>query len=156
MKTIETSIVIQASADRVWMILTDLENYVNWNPFIVYARGDLVTGQQLQLRRAADLTNIPRYGTVIAIDADDRRLSWATRGITSRFLNTDYSFTVEHISTETTRFGQRQTLGGFIPAVLRRGGLNSRQSYMEAMNKALKRVAENKKHLLPSSRTTGA
>ena len=156
MEVIETSIVIQASADRVWMILTDLDNYMKWNPFIVFARGNLVTGQRLQLRRATDMTNIPRYGMVIAIDADDRRLSWTTCGIISRFLKTNYSFAIERIDTETVRFSQRETLSGLIPAILRRGRLNNRQSYMEAMNKALKRVAENKKHLLPSSRTTGA
>jgi hypothetical protein len=156
MKAIETSIVIQASADRVWMILTDLDNYMNWNPFIVFARGDLETGQQFQLRRATDMTNIPRYGMVIAIDADDHRLSWTTYRIISRFLKTDYSFAVERIDTKTVRFIQRETLSGLIPVILRRGRLNNRQSYMEAMNRALKRVAENKKHLLPRSWTTGA
>lgn len=156
MKAIETSIVIRASADRVWMILTDLDNYMNWNPFIVFARGNLVTGQQLQLRRATDMTNIPRYGMIIEIDADDHRLSWTTGGIISRFLKTDYSFTVERIDTETVRFIQRETLSGLIPIILRRGRWNNRQSYMEAMNKALKRVAENKKRFLPRSWTTGA
>jgi len=43
MKTIKTSIIIQASAEHVWTILTNLDAYADWNPYIVLARGDLVT-----------------------------------------------------------------------------------------------------------------
>jgi uncharacterized protein YndB with AHSA1/START domain len=40
---------IGASASRVWSVLTDLEHYHEWNPWIREARGRLVTGASLDL-----------------------------------------------------------------------------------------------------------
>jgi uncharacterized protein YndB with AHSA1/START domain len=41
MREIRTEIDIRASTDRVWEVLTDLERYPEWNPFITRAGGDL-------------------------------------------------------------------------------------------------------------------
>ena len=44
---IKTSITINASAQRVWDILVDLESYSQWNPFILRAQGTIALGQRL-------------------------------------------------------------------------------------------------------------
>jgi hypothetical protein len=154
-KVIETSIVIHASADRVWMILTDLDNYADWNPFIVFARGHLVIGQMVQFRSAIDTTPLHR-GMVVDFNNDDHILAWSTYWITSKILKTVYYFTIEPIDSKTVRFIQRETLMGLIPMAFQRSKLHSLQSYMVSKNKALKRLAENKIHLLPQMLTTGA
>lgn len=154
MKVIETSIVIEASADKVWMLLTDLDSYMNWNPFIVFARGPLKIGQRLQLRRANDLTTMFNHGTFTVIDAEEHVLSWTTRWITSKLLNTVYSFTIVPIDIATSRFTQRETMTGLIPMLMQRGRLHTIQSSMVSKNKALKRLAENKRQRLPRLLTT--
>jgi uncharacterized protein YndB with AHSA1/START domain len=45
----EASIEIQASPDVVWRALTDLSSFVDWNPYITLARGDLDVGAELVL-----------------------------------------------------------------------------------------------------------
>ncbi len=40
MKEIYTEIEIQASPERVWQALTDLERFSQWNPFIRSAKGE--------------------------------------------------------------------------------------------------------------------
>lgn len=39
MKEIKSEIDIQASAEKIWQVLTDLENYQEWNPFLHHAAG---------------------------------------------------------------------------------------------------------------------
>jgi hypothetical protein len=155
MKIIETSIVIRASLDQVWAMLTDLDSYENWNPFIVFARGQLVVGQPLRLRRAADISVLYK-GRFTVINPVDHILSWKTCWITPLLLSTVYHFTIEPVDPDFIRFTQRETLSGLIPMILRPGRLSTLQSYMVSTNKALKRLAENKKYPLPDLRTTAA
>ena len=46
-KSIKTEIVINASREKVWNILTDFDNYPKWNPFIIKIEGELVKGKKL-------------------------------------------------------------------------------------------------------------
>jgi hypothetical protein len=151
MKTIKTSIVIRASAEYVWAILTNLDNYVDWNPYIVLAKGDLVVGQPLRLRRAGDMTSGAGDAVVSAINANDHTLTWTTWWLHSRLLKTEYSFMIEVIDADSVRFLQHETLSGMIPIIWRSSRLDNRQSYMESMNKALKLIAENRQYRLPVS-----
>ena len=45
-----TEITIEASPQRVWEILTDLERYETWNPFVVACQGRVATGERLICR----------------------------------------------------------------------------------------------------------
>ncbi len=47
MKEIHTEIVVDASAERVRSMLTNFENYPNWNPFIKSIRGEAALHKKL-------------------------------------------------------------------------------------------------------------
>lgn len=47
---IKTQIVINASPDRVWQVLTDTANYPQWNPQITELKGHLKSGQRLEAK----------------------------------------------------------------------------------------------------------
>jgi hypothetical protein len=151
MKTIQTSIVIQAPADQVWTILINLSAYVDWNPFLVLAKGDLVIGQPFRLRRAADVVSGAGDAVVSDINTNDYLLSWTTWWLHSSLLKTEYRFMIEVIDADSIRFLQHETLSGLIPGLWQTDRLDNRRSYMESMNKALKYVAENRQYRLPVS-----
>ncbi|MFQ5793715.1 MAG: SRPBCC family protein [Candidatus Bipolaricaulia bacterium] len=44
MKEIQTEVEIDASAERVWQLLTDFAAFPEWNPFIRRASGKVKTG----------------------------------------------------------------------------------------------------------------
>ncbi len=50
MKSLSTEVLIDAPAERVWAVLSDLASFRSWNPFIVDASGELAVGSRLQLR----------------------------------------------------------------------------------------------------------
>jgi uncharacterized protein YndB with AHSA1/START domain len=43
-QTISTTITIQASANKVWTVLTNFETYPIWNPFIKSIEGEIKVG----------------------------------------------------------------------------------------------------------------
>ena len=49
MRTLDASIDIAASPERVWQVISDLPAYVRWNPFIVRAGGELAVGGRLRV-----------------------------------------------------------------------------------------------------------
>jgi hypothetical protein len=50
MKELHSEIEIDASAERVWDILTDFASYPQWNPFIRRIGGELEVGERLEVR----------------------------------------------------------------------------------------------------------
>ncbi|MGZ4891826.1 MAG: SRPBCC family protein, partial [Halobacteriota archaeon] len=49
MKRIRAEIEINASAERVWHILTDFAAFPQWNPFIRQISGELTVGGKLDV-----------------------------------------------------------------------------------------------------------
>ncbi|KAF9924658.1 hypothetical protein FBU30_005402 [Linnemannia zychae] len=50
MKENKASITIDAAPSDVWSVLTDLDNYHDWNPFFVSAKGKIAEGESLQMK----------------------------------------------------------------------------------------------------------
>lgn len=44
---IETEIMINASVETVWKVLTDFDNHPTWNPFIQSISGEKAVGKNL-------------------------------------------------------------------------------------------------------------
>lgn len=49
MKSIQTEIIINASATRVWQVLTNFEKHSAWNPFILNISGKPQVGETLRV-----------------------------------------------------------------------------------------------------------
>lgn len=57
MKTLHTSIVIEANAATVWRQLVDFESHADWNPFFASITGQPVVGEQLTVVARKNLDN---------------------------------------------------------------------------------------------------
>jgi len=53
MRRVSSEIDIAASPERVWAILTNLEDYPRWNPFIPGIEGELSPGSSIRVVSAA-------------------------------------------------------------------------------------------------------
>lgn len=49
MKEIITRITIEASPERVWEVLTDIDKYAEWNPFLKQIKGELKLGEKIHV-----------------------------------------------------------------------------------------------------------
>ncbi len=50
MTEIKTEILMNAASEKVWSILTNFDNYPNWNPFIKSIKGEVKVGNIITVR----------------------------------------------------------------------------------------------------------
>ena len=141
-KKLHTEILVGATAEQVWRVLTDLNAYHLWNPFIVEAKGRAAVGERLSLRMqpvgGSAMTFTPRV-----LEAEPgRRLRWLGRMVLPGVLDADHTFTIEPLAVGV-RLIQRETFTGVLVPVLAgqfdRGTLPA----FDLMNHALKERVEH-------------
>lgn len=143
MKELRTEIEIQASPDKVWQVLTSLDKYPEWNPFICHAIGEASVGKTVDIDFQPDSKGLKLHCTVVRVD-QNRELCWKYHFILPGLLRGEHSFIIEQIESNKVRFIDREIFHGLlVPLQARDIDTNSRQGF-EAMDKALKARAEQK------------
>ena len=138
MKSIETSIEIDAPAVRVWEFFSDFERYPEWNPFVASLEGQVEVGERVEARLTPpggkDMTFKPE---VLAYDAE-RELRWLGHLLIPGLFDGEHQFLLEPIEGAGTRFIHRESFRGIlVPLILKMIGESTRRGF-EAMNAALK------------------
>ncbi len=141
MKTIETSIDIDAPPARVWSILMDFDAYPDWNPFITRIEGEQREGGKLR----ADLTpaggKTTTFKPTVQVFEDGRELTWLGRLLIPGIFDGRHTLRVQPRDDAST-FIQREQFAGLISGLLLRFiGENTEQGFKD-MNAALKERAE--------------
>ena len=141
-KELRTEIVINAPEERVWAILTDLDNYPNWNPFITEISGDLIEGEKLKFRiEHPNQARMDFTPTVLNMD-ENRELRWLGMVGSGGIFDGEHRFVIERIGENQVKFTQAERFTGIlVPFFAQSLDTNLRQGF-ENMNQALKELAE--------------
>lgn len=141
-KSIWTEVEINASADKVWNILTDLESYQDWNPHIPQARGRIATGNKLYIRvKERDGSEMSFEPTVIKV-VPKQEFRWLGRLYVPRLFDGEHIFEIEEVSPRRVRLSHRETFRGVLVLPFWKKLKTETRGGFEAMNAALKRRAE--------------
>src|SRR5262249_32671535 len=97
-KKLHTEILIGATAEQVWRVLTDLDAYHLWNPFIVEAKGRPAVGRRLSLRMQPIGGSAMTFTPTVLEAEPGRRLRWLGRMILPGILDADHTFTIEPLA----------------------------------------------------------
>ncbi|MBS1124064.1 MAG: Polyketide cyclase/dehydrase [Deltaproteobacteria bacterium] len=139
---------IEASAEAVWSVLTDLDQFRAWNPFIRDARGKARVGETIHLHVHPSLGVPLRFHATVLVREDNRVLRWRGRVFASWLARGDHSFTIEPLGAGRVRFSQHETFSGLVPRLAARLLARETRRGFEAMNEALDhrvhRVAEGR------------
>ncbi len=142
--TVSRSVDIDASAARVWEVLTGLRSYAKWNPEITVKSGEAVKGAALTIRLHSKGGVATLHTTVQAADAN-REMRWKGHYQDVPILGDDERrFTIAETSPGHVRFTQTETFHG-IAVPFTHGVLDNSCSKFDAMNAALKKRAESGK-----------
>ena len=141
MTELHTETEIAASSSRVWTIVTDLERYAEWNPFIRNARGEFLQGGSVELELTPpDQEPWTFYATIMEVSPICLiKLHCAHPDVPG--LHFEHELILEP-TREGTRFVQRLAVGsGGVPDAWT-GVDDLAQVGIEMMNAALKERAE--------------
>ncbi len=144
MRTVETGIDIAAPRWRVWQVLTDVERYPAWNPFITSVDGVLREGGPLRVRIEPPGRKAVIFEPTVVALAQERELRWRGRLLVPGLFDGEHAFRLEE-QAGGCRFHQTERFSGVLVPVFGAGLLEAMRQGFEAMSVALKARAEDQK-----------
>jgi hypothetical protein len=133
---------IEAPAERVWRILTDFDRYPAWNPFIRRIRGMPERRAELDILIQPDGGKPRRFRPRIVTFRPPKELRWLGRLPLPGLFDGEHRFVVEHLGERRSRLIHEERFRGLLVPFLWRGFQGPVRRGFEAMNLALKQLAE--------------
>lgn len=145
MRKLETEIEVNADPATVWAILTDFEQYPNWNPFVRSIAGELKEGSTLTVHIKPEggmgMTLTPQ---VVAAETN-KRFGWKGKFGLKGIFDGHHEFIVEGNGNGSVRFIHREEFTGLLAPILWPMLEKNTRRGFEEMNAALKKRAEERK-----------
>lgn len=143
-KEIKTEILIHATPQKVWSILTNFDNYPKWNPFIKLIKGEVKVGNKITVRieppEAKGMTFKPKVLTF----ETNKELKWLGHLLFIGIFDGEHKFELTGNGDGTTTFRQNEIFKGIlVPIFKKQLDNNTKKGFIE-MNKKLKELAERK------------
>jgi hypothetical protein len=142
MKELRSEIEIQASAERVWELLTNFPSFPQWNPFIRKASGNIRVGERLEVNIQPSGASGMTFRPTVVKAEPNRELRWLGHLLISGLFDGEHIFIIEPLGEGRVRFTQREVFTGLlVPLFARSLDTDTRRGF-EEMNQALKTRAE--------------
>jgi hypothetical protein len=144
MTELRTEIALQAPAERVWELLTDLTLYSQWNPLFVRAQGRVTAGERLAL--TVQLPSIPAFEITPKLLHADRhvRLFWQQTLAVSPLMSWTYGVELEPLLPGRLKLVQRSTFGGLLGPLFDFALKAPVEGGMSQLNRAISRWEEER------------
>ena len=142
MKEIRTEIDIKASPEKVWKVLTDFNNFSNWNPFIQKIIGEPREGSKLKINLYTSSGKNRTYRPIVTKVEPFQELRWFGKSFIPGMFNGERIFVIEPLREDLTHFMHKEIFTGFLVSLIgNRLDEDMFQSFVQ-MNNALKEKVE--------------
>jgi hypothetical protein len=139
---ITTSITINATAEKVWSILTDFENYAQWNPFITFIAGEIKVGNILQVTIAPPNGNAMKFKPTLLVVNKDTELKWKGKLMFKGLFDGEHFFNIVDNKDGSIKFIQGEKFTGIlVPFFKKMINVNTKNGFV-LMNESLKERVE--------------
>ncbi len=117
MKEYQASITIRASADKVWQILTQAEEYPRFDPLCDEIRGTIVLGNKI--KAFSKLSPGRAFPVKVTQMDENRQMTWSG-GMPLGLFKGVRTFTLQSVSESETSFTVREVFSGPMLALIGR------------------------------------
>ena len=138
---LRTEIEIDAPPEAVWDVLTDLEHYADWNPFIVSVEGRAVVGERLTNRMQPPGGKAVTFKPTVTVVEDESVFEWLGRLLIPGVFDGRHRFEL-HPTSNGTRVVHGENFSGILVRVLRKSLDTKTVQGFALMDAALKGRAE--------------
>lgn len=140
-KQIKTEIIINASKENVWNVLTDFSAYPQWNPFLTKVEGRLVKGSRLRNTMQNDGRTFVFKPKVVSV-VPHHYFDWLGSLWIKGLFDGHHYFEIDELAADQVKLTHGEQFSGLLSAsILKRIGEATRHNFI-AMNRALKERAE--------------
>ncbi len=139
-KEIKTQILIQSTPEKIWNILTAIESYPNWNPFITSIKGEIEEGKKINVSIQPPNGNKINFKPTIISIKKNKELSWLGTVIFKGFFDGKHKFELIDNKNGTTTFIHSEEFKGVFVWLF---NVRKTTNGFNEMNKKLKKLAEN-------------
>jgi len=136
-KILVTEVEIAADPTSVWSVLTDLEGFDDWNPFITKGSGQIAVGEALRLLMEPPGGRAMTFTPTVTEVTARGSLEWLGHLLRPGVFDGRHRFELEPIASGT-RLTQSETFTGFLVPALARSLDSRTRAGFEAMNLAIK------------------
>lgn len=143
MRTIKSEIEIEASADTVWKVLMNHQEYPNWNPFIKELSGSTVPGEQLSATIKSEGNSPMSFKPVVLKNEVNEEFRWKGKLLINGIFDGEHYFLIEEISPNKIRFIQGENFTGILSGIFMIMIREGTKKGFISMNQALKSIAES-------------
>src|SRR5829696_3873230 len=142
MTELRSQIEIEATAARVWQVLTDFAAYPEWNPFIRRVNGQPEVEEQLVVRMKPSGTRGMTFRPTVMKAEPNRQLRWLGHLLVPGIFDGEHIFEIEELDEDRVLFVQREVFKGLLVPLLARSLDRDTQRGFEEMNRALRERIE--------------
>lgn len=140
-----TEICIDSTATTIWNILTDLNNYSSWNPFLTQVAGEAKQGNIIHIHVEPPGLKSMNFSPTIIKKEENRELRWKGKFIIPGIFDGEHIFILEESSERSVRFIHKEIYTGLLVSLMQKQLNNNTKQGFELMNQALKEKAESQR-----------
>lgn len=140
-KDIRTEIEINASAEKVWQILTDFENFPTWNPFVVKVLGEPKIDEILEIEVQLPESRKMKFTPIVLKAEPNKELRWVGTLSLNAFRG-EHFYQIESLGENKSRFIHGEHFSGWLVRLIWAIEGEKIEKGYRLMNEALKKEAE--------------
>lgn len=142
MKQLRTEIKIVATPEKIWKVLTDFENYPEWNPMIKSFKGVLAEGQKVMVRLEQPGSSAMTFKPTITKVIPEQQFRWQGRLLVSGLFDGEHYFEINDNKNGSCTFIHGENFKGILIPLFKKMLENNTKRGFEMMNGALKERCE--------------
>jgi hypothetical protein len=140
-KDIRTDIEINTSAERVWQVLSDFENFPKWNPFVIKVLGQPKVGEILQIEVQLPESKLLKFTPKVLVAEPNKELRWVGTMPTGAFRG-EHFYQIESLGENRVRFIHGEHFSGWMVRLIWAMVGKATEKGYRIMNEALKKESE--------------
>ena len=141
-KEIRTEIVIQANKEQIWEVLTNFEEYPEWNPFIQSIAGPIVKGGKLEVKIVPPNSKGMTFKPTINELEVNTQLTWLGSVLIKGLFDGAHQFELIDNKDGTTTFFHSEVFKGILTPLFGKKFKTNTKIGFEQMNIKLKERVE--------------
>jgi hypothetical protein len=134
---ITTEIKINASSKQVWSVLTNFNNYPNWNPFITSLKGDVYVGNTIEV----NLLGMKMKPKVLAFNKN-QEFRWLGHLFIKGLFDGEHRFVLNQNNDGSTTLIHSEKFYGILVPLFKKSLLGKVKDGFKQMNVSVKNRTE--------------